>query len=126
MTAHDNYLIYDGQCPFCSRYVRLSRFREAVGDVRLIDARDGGPEVEAARAAGHDLDDGMLLHLDGQDYHGADCLNRIALLSSNSGAFNRLNRALFRSPRLSAIAYPTLRAARNATLRLLGRPRLDP
>ena len=121
MADTDNYLIYDGDCPFCSRYVRLSRFREAVGQIRLINARDGGPEVEAA---GYDLNEGMLLKLDGQFYHGADCLNRIALLSSESGAFNRINRALFRSPMVSALAYPLLRAGRNATLRLIGRPKL--
>lgn len=127
MTAPgDNYLIYDGQCPFCSEFVRLSRFRAAVGPVRLIDARDDTPEVREARADGFDLDDGMVLHLDGRDYHGAACLNRIALLSSDSGVFNRLNRALFRSPTVSAIAYPVLRAGRNATLRIMGRRRLDP
>lgn len=122
----ETYLIYDGECPFCSRYVRYSRFREAVGSVRLIDARSDAPEVRAARERGFDLDDGMLLRLDGRDYHGADCLNRVALMSSDSGLFNRVNRALFRWPAVSAVAYPLLRAGRNATLRLLGRSRLDP
>lgn len=117
-------LIYDGDCPFCSRYVRYLRLKEAVGDLRLVDARQGGPEVEAARAEGVDLDQGMLLRLGGVDYHGADCLNRLALMSSSSNLFNRVNAALFRSPRLSALGYPVLRAGRNLALRLLGRPRL--
>ena len=97
----DNYLIYDGECPFCSRYARLTRLRETVGPLRLIDARDRTPEVEAAIAAGYDLDRGMLLSLDGELYHGAECLNRLALLSSRSTAFNRLAYALFRHRRLS-------------------------
>jgi predicted DCC family thiol-disulfide oxidoreductase YuxK len=120
----DNYLIYDGECPFCSRYARLTRLRETVGPIRLIDARERTPEVEAAIAAGYDLDRGMLLSLDGQLYHGAECLNRLALLSSRSTAFNRLAYALFRHPRLSRMAYPVLRAGRNAALRLLNRPPL--
>ena len=117
----DNYLIYDGDCPFCSRYVRLTRLRETVGPFHLINARDRTPEVEAAVAAGYNLDRGMLLHLDGEFHYGADCLNRLALLSSRSTSFNRLTHALFRHPRLSRVAYPVLRAGRNAALRLLGR-----
>jgi hypothetical protein len=117
-------LIYDGYCPFCSRYVRYLRLREAVGELRLVDAREGGPEVEAAKAEGLDLDEGMVLRLGDATYHGADCLNRLALMSSPSGVFNRLNAALFRSPRLSALGYPVLRCGRNLALRLLRRPRL--
>lgn len=117
----ETYLIYDGECPFCSTYARLGKFREAVGPVRLINAREDAPEVQRARALGYDLNEGMLLHLDGQYYYGADCLNRVALLSSGPGAFNRINRALFRSPRVAAAVYPLLRTGRNATLRLLGR-----
>lgn len=117
----ETYLIYDGECPFCSSYARLSKFRKAVGPVRLINAREDAPEVRKARSTGYDLNEGMLLHLDGRYYYGSDCLNRVALLSSGSGAFNRINRALFRSPRIAAATYPVFRAGRNATLRLLGR-----
>lgn len=120
----DNYLIYDGECPFCSRYARLTRLRETIGPLRLINARETTPEVKAAIEAGYDLDRGMLLSLDGELYHGADCMNRLALLSSRSTLFNRLAYALFRHERFSRLAYPVLRAGRNAALRLLNRPPL--
>lgn len=119
-----NYLIYDGECPFCSRYAHLTRLRETVGGLRLINARDGGAEVTAAVRAGYRLDDGMLLHLDGQDHYGADCLNRLALLSSRSTLFNRLTHVMFRSPGVSRVTYPALRAGRGLILRLMGRRRL--
>ena len=119
-----NYLIYDGECPFCSRYVRLTRLRDAVGGLRLINARDRTPEAEAAIRAGYSLDEGMVLCLDGRLYHGADCLNRLALMSSRSGLFNRLTYAMFRSPGVSRVVYPVLRAGRNLALLLLGRRRL--
>lgn len=115
----NNYLIYDGSCPFCAKYVEFTRFKAAVGPIRLIDARSSAPEVEAAARSGFNLDDGMLLHLDGRTYHGADCLNRVALLSSRSGVLNRTSRALFRSPTISRLAYPILRAGRRATLRVI-------
>ena len=117
----DAYLIYDGECPFCSRYVRLARLQKTLGGFRLIDARQGGPEVENARARGLVMDEGFLLHLDGKFYHGAECIHRLALMSSSSDIFNKLNYAVFRSERRSRILYPLLRTGRNAVLRLLGR-----
>lgn len=120
-TTAGNYLIYDGECPFCSRFVRMQRLRETVGPIRLIDARSDAPEVADARARGFRIDDGMVLRLDGAFHHGDDCLNRLALLSSRSGAFNRVNHWMFRSPRIARVAYPLLRSGRALTLRLMGR-----
>ncbi len=117
-------LVYDGECPFCSRYVQMVRLRQSLGPVRLINARDGGQEVERLVREGYDLDEGMALLWQGEVYHGADCINRIALLSTSSGIFNRINAAIFRSPTLSKLLYPMLRAGRNAVLRLLGRTRI--
>jgi predicted DCC family thiol-disulfide oxidoreductase YuxK len=118
-------IVYDGACPFCSRYVQLVRLRESLGPVRLVDARKGGPLVDEVRAAGADVDQGMVLKFGGRLYHGDACVHMLALLSTPSGAFNRLNAAIFRSPTAARLLYPVLRAGRNAALRLLGRNRLD-
>ena len=117
-------LIYDGECPFCSRYARFVRLKRAVGHLKLVDARTDEADVVEARARGFDLDDGMTLVIGDTYYHGADCLNRLALMSSRSDSFNRLNFLLFRSARFSGICYPLLRAGRNLTLRVLGRPKM--
>ena len=117
-------IVYDGQCPFCSRYVELVRLRQSLGQVRLINAREGGPLVDELQRAGVDLDEGMALKLDGRLYHGHDCIHMLALLSTPSSAFNRLNAALFRSPRAARLLYPVLRTGRNAALRLLGRSKI--
>jgi predicted DCC family thiol-disulfide oxidoreductase YuxK len=124
MTAAGAWIVYDGECPFCSRFVAMLRLRETLGSIALVNARDGGPEVEEARAAGLDLDEGMVLKFDGRLYHGDDCIHRLALLSTPSGAFNRVNAAIFRSRTASRVLYPVLRTGRNAVLRLLGRRRL--
>ncbi|MEO0361365.1 MAG: DCC1-like thiol-disulfide oxidoreductase family protein, partial [Pseudomonadota bacterium] len=104
--AREPWLLYDGECPFCSAYVRMVRLRESVGAVRLVDAREGGPELEEVRAADLAIDDGMALKLDGRLYHGDDCIHRLALLTTESGAFNRLNAWVFRSPTRSRALYP--------------------
>jgi predicted DCC family thiol-disulfide oxidoreductase YuxK len=117
-------LIYDGECPFCSRYARYVRLKRAVGELKLIDARNGGAEVDKAKSHGLDLDKGMVLIVGDKYYDGAACLNRVALMSSRSDTFNRLNFFLFRSEYLSRLSYPMLRAGRNLALRLLGRSRM--
>ena len=120
----DAWLVYDGDCPFCSRYVQYLRLREAAGPVRLVNAREGGPLVDELRRAGLDLDEGMVLKLGGRYYHGADCIHALALLSSSSGLFNRINAKVFHSPVLSRALYPVLRAGRNTVLRMLGRTKI--
>lgn len=114
-------LIYDGECPVCSSYTRYVKLKESVGSLALVNARDGGPWVERVRNAGLDLDEGMVLIYGGRYYHGADCIQMLALLSTPSGLFNRVNSAIFRNQRLATMLYPALRCGRNMLLRLLGR-----
>jgi predicted DCC family thiol-disulfide oxidoreductase YuxK len=124
MPRNEAVMVYDGECPFCSNYVKLIRLREAIGPVRLVDARGGGPEVERLQRLGFDLNEGMALQLNGEIYYGADCIHRISLLSSPSTLFNKLNAWVFRSRTASRLLYPAMRAGRNLTLAILGRPKL--
>ena len=117
-------MVYDGECPFCSRYVSMVRLREAVGTVRLVNAREADPLVDDLKRAGFDLDEGMVLVMGGRRYHGADCINMLAMLSTPVGGFNRLNAVVFRSRTAARLLYPVLRAGRNLVLRLLGRTRI--
>lgn len=121
----EKLLVYDGDCPFCSRYVALLRLRDSFGPVRLVDARSGHPVVQQLYRQGYDLDEGMAL-VDGDTiYHGDECLHRLALMTTPSGVFNRFNAAVFRSKSASAVLYPILRGGRNLTLRLLGRRKIE-
>ena len=65
----------------------------------------------------------VLIHA-GEIFWGADCMNRLALMSTRSTAFNRMQAAIFRHRRVSRVLYPVLRAGRNAALRLLGRRKI--
>jgi predicted DCC family thiol-disulfide oxidoreductase YuxK len=121
MTDAPLTIIYDGQCPFCSSYVRMARLRETVGRVELVDARSGDPRVAEALAAGLDLDDGMVALWQGRQHYGAEAVHLIAMLSGEGGLGNRVQRSLFRSPRMAAALYPWLVRGRRAWLRLSGR-----
>lgn len=114
------WIVYDGACPFCSAYVRMVRLKRAVGDVQLIDARDGGPVVEDVLERGFDLDEGMAMKMGDRYYHGGEVMHMIAMMSSEVGPLNKLHAWVFRSPVRAKILYPPLRTGRNLVLKLLG------
>jgi predicted DCC family thiol-disulfide oxidoreductase YuxK len=117
----DLWVVYDGECPFCSRYVLLYRLRDQGLRVHLIDARSGHPLVAAIGRLGLDLDAGMVVGWRGAFHHGAAAVHLLALLGDERTVFNRLNRVLFSRPWLARRLYPWLAAGRRLTLRLLGR-----
>lgn len=120
--AEDVTLIYDGQCPVCTAY----SCNVDAGPARLnrVDARSGNAEVQKAIEAGVDLDDGMVVLHQGQLYHGAEAMHRMALLAPKSGLRNRVNHLLFGNLAIARAVYPALRAGRNALLRILGRQKI--
>lgn len=118
-------LIYDGDCPVCRNYVRFLRVKATVGELRLVDARAEPQWVGQLADKGLDLNVGMVLKLGEQYFHGADAMQSLAMMSTQSGFFNRLNYWLFRSPARARLAYPVLRAGRNTLLRILRKKPID-
>jgi predicted DCC family thiol-disulfide oxidoreductase YuxK len=121
----DLQIVYDGDCPFCSRYVTMTRLRDSVGTVELISARTDHELVRDIKARGIDLNQGMLARYRGEEYFGADCIHFLSLLSSRSGVMNRTVSLLFRNRTVARLFYPFLRSGRNATLRILRRAPID-
>lgn len=118
-------LVYDGQCPACDNYVAMVRLRESVGELVLVDAREDSLVMREITAAGLDIDEGMVLKTGDQLHYGADAIHALALMSSRSGFFNRLNYWVFRSPRVSRVLYPMLKAGRGVLLKLLRKTRIN-
>lgn len=125
MTDKPILLIYDKECPACHFYCQIVRIRQSVGQLVLIDARENPAVLQEISAKGLDIDQGMVLKMDGQLYYGADAIQLLALLSSRSGVFNRLNYWLFRSKKVAAILYPILRSCRNLLLKILGKTKIN-
>jgi predicted DCC family thiol-disulfide oxidoreductase YuxK len=117
-------IVYDGECPFCSQYVKMLRIRQAFGQVRLVDARSNDPEALEARGR-FDMDDGMAARTGGRWYHGADCVNMLSLASGSSSFANRLMARIFSNPHRARVLYPFLRSGRNLALRILGREKIN-
>ena len=125
MTNKQILLIYDKECPACHFYCQIVRIRQSVGELVLIDARENPEVLKEITDQGLDVDQGMVLKMDGQLYYGADAIHLLALLSGRSGVFNRLNYWLFSSKKAAAILYPILRSCRNVLLKILGKTKIN-
>src|SRR5688572_7388928 len=118
-------LVYDKECPVCDAYCQVVRIRESVGDLRIVNARESSDVMKEITDMGLDIDQGMVVKMEGQIYYGSDAIHALSLISSRSGVFNRLNYWIFRSERGSQFLYPLLRAFRNLLLKFLGKTRIN-
>ena len=119
------WLIYDGECPLCRRYALHLDVQRTLGELVLVNAREGGPLVEEAGALPCDLNEGMVLKMRGRFFCGTEALHALALLADSRKPFGALNRLLFRSRTASRLAYPVLKLGRRALLKIKGAPMID-
>ena len=123
--SHQNLSVYyDGECPLCSRYVRHTRLKKTM-EVSLLDLRNHPDKVSEFKALELDVDEGMIVVLDGIIYHGAEAMHVLTLLSTASGLVNRCSRLVFSHRLLARIFYPALVGGRNLLLRILGRKKIN-
>ncbi len=125
MDREEILLVYDQECPVCDTYCRLVRIKESVGDLKIIDARESSAVLDEITALGLDIDQGMVVKMDGEIYYGADAIHELALISSRSSFFNRLNYWMLKSKRVSHIVYPVLKFCRNLLLKILGKTKIN-
>lgn len=115
-------IYYDGDCPFCSKYVKLLRLRETFGAVELVDLRVETNRKSELENKGFDLDQGMVVDTGDKLLAGADAVNFLSASSTPNNAFNRINQWMLGTKLGATILYPILRSARWLTLFILGRP----
>jgi len=125
VSARKVTVIYDGECPICRNYSQALKIRESIGKLELVNARDGGPLVERIIDWGFDLDEGFVVIIGEQYYHGAEAIHRLALISGQSDLLNRFNFWMFKSPVRAKRLYPFMRFGRNSLLALLGKSKFS-
>jgi predicted DCC family thiol-disulfide oxidoreductase YuxK len=127
-TEHSGiYFIYDGECPLCRSAAHALRIKKDYGTLHLINAREASDEplVQEVNRRGLDLDEGMVIVVDGQFYHGKDALKFMARYGAAQNIFTALCKALFWPDWVSSLTYPWMRGMRNFLLRRLGVGRID-
>jgi hypothetical protein len=117
-------IYYDGECPFCSSYIRLVRLKEMF-DVSIVDVRGMSRDALCEKFGDLDIDSGMIVTIDGTTtLYGDRAMTFLANCSTKQGAFNRINAAIFTRPRLAAALYPIMVTGRRAVLFILGRSKV--
>jgi len=124
--AGADFLLYDGACPACSAYVAMSRLRRLYPGLRVMSARAEPALVARLRAAGYEINEGMVLSLGGAIHFGPGATRMIAVLGRASPSrWRRTALAFFGAAPWARRLYPWLNRTRGLLLRLLGRRLID-
>ncbi|RBP49614.1 DCC1-like thiol-disulfide oxidoreductase family protein [Arenicella xantha] len=118
-------LVYDGECPVCRLYCESIELESSAANLMLVDARQDHELIDEVNKAQLDLDQGMVLEVDGSLYYGAQALHALAGFGRRSGVFNQINYWLFKSESRANRLYPLLRALRNGLLKVRGKPKIN-
>lgn len=119
MESEPVQVVYDKQCPVCHAYCRLVESPLGADRVTLIDARDDSELMAEITRRGLDIDQGMVVRTGDELYYGADAIVQLARLGPGNRMFDRINRLLFKQPRLAHVCYPLMRSVRNVLLKIL-------
>lgn len=119
-----DFLLFDGDCPFCAAFVKMQRLRAAGVNLKLIDAREQPELVASFFQKGLDINDGMIMRVGDTIYFGGDVLHMVALMTGPAGPLNRVLAKAFANRSVARFVYPALRAGRNASIAVLGRKKI--
>ena len=111
--------------PACEFYCQRISVDESAGNLLRIDARDESELMQEVTDIGLDIDEGMVLKVNGVIYYGSDSIHVLAKLSARQGVVDHLGYWIFKSPTLAQFHYPVLAACRNLLLKLLGKSRIN-
>ena len=125
-SAQGDFLLYDGECPFCSFYARKSEFQTPGGrPLTLVDANRAPDLIEELRKDGCGVDEGMVLVLDGRRYQGAEAMTALEAMTGGTGWFGGLSKWFASNPKRVRALYPWFQRLRRAALWVKGRRGLD-
>jgi predicted DCC family thiol-disulfide oxidoreductase YuxK len=116
-----DFLLYDGECPVCSRYVLWTNIRNMHPDIALLDARQQPELVTALRTESIEINNTMLLQVDGRSFVGAAAMAKISSYMPQNTLRQRVLRRLTNSQLLLQPIYHGLVLGRKLLLALLRR-----
>ena len=121
--SSDIEVVYDKDCPVCDLYCHAVDVED--GELIRVDAREPGEAMDEITALGLDIDEGMVVRIDGEIFYGPEAIHELALRTNNKGFLNRFASLVFRSRGRSRFFYPILKAMRNLLLKSLRKTRVN-
>ena len=121
METSEVTIIYDEECPFCADFVALNNLRKSGYLVRLVNARENEDELVSDLSAKYNLDDGMIVIVDGSVLYGAAAAMFIAASYSRRGIRSAMYALLLSNKHMALAVYPVLVALRKFFFRIIGK-----
>jgi predicted DCC family thiol-disulfide oxidoreductase YuxK len=119
-------IVYDGGCPFCSDYVAYQDLKARAETVELVDARSDAQALARYAIDAADLEDGMVVIVDGVAHRGAAAVHALSILSKTPrNWWVSLVAFVSRSALVSRLFYPFLKLGRRIALTALRIPRFS-
>jgi predicted DCC family thiol-disulfide oxidoreductase YuxK len=115
-------LVYDGKCPVCTTYCTGLKRPD---NLQLVDARQDSEIMSEITKRGLDIDEGMVLKVDGKIYYGSEAMVEISRRLPRKGWTGFENRLFFSSQNVGRVAYNVCKAGRRVLLKLLGIKMID-
>ena len=116
-----NYLLYDGECPFCASFSKYYALKQAIPNLEIVSVRDTERLRSLALPSELDFNQGMILILsDGRIAQGDAALSLLGTFLEPRTLWDRLVILLGRVPALSRLVYPIVFRLRLWLLKLKG------
>ena len=109
--------IYDGKCPFCNHFAELLELKSKIKNINILDGRKNKALINSLLEKGFDIDNGAILLMGDNIYHGAEAINTICNQINNpSGRILKLLSKIFKSNKRTKLLFPFLLRARRFAL----------
>jgi len=109
--------IYDGECPFCNHFAELLELKSKIKNISILDGRKNPDLIKDLLKKGYDIDNGAILLMDENIFHGAEAINTICkLINKPSSKLLEILSKTFKSSKRTKFIFPFLVRARRLTL----------
>lgn len=101
-------IYYDGDCYFCSNFVKLLALREAVGNVQLISLREETEDVRRILSSGLNVNTGFVVEHDDQVLHGSQAFHYLTTIAEPRNLLSQILFVIGEHPRVTRLLYPLM------------------
>ena len=109
--------VYDGECPFCNHFAELLELKSKIKNISILDGRKNPDLIKDLLKKGYDLDNGAILLMGENIFHGAEAINTICKLINNpSSKLLEILSKTFKSSKRTKFIFPFLVRARRLAL----------
>ncbi len=117
-------IVYDGECPFCSDFIKVANLRGRFESLSLHNARVRDELVTQLIADGYKLNSGMVVIMDGEILYGDEAA-RFIVINGSGGFRYHLYKLILQNRHLARMSYPVLVFLRKLYFRIVKKPELD-